>query len=145
MKKMNFVIAAAVMLLLVSAGCLQTVEEKPMGGNTETVNPPENTTKMFNFTAKYTDVDGGILLEKSVVVENGTAAFDALTENVEVEFETYEIGAFITGLGGVETPEGYYLAMYVNGEYAEKGISDYTVEEDMTIEWKQEEIGAFGA
>ncbi len=135
MKKSNFVIAIAVMLLFVSAGCLQTVEEAPAGDTTET----------FNITAKYTDADGGILLEKSFAVEKGTNAFEALKENVEIEFETYEIGAFITGIGGVETPEGYYLAMYVNGGYAEKGISDYTVDEDLQIEWKQESIEAFGA
>ena len=135
MKKSNFVIAIAVMLLFVSAGCLQTVEEAPAGDTTET----------FNLSATYTDADGGVLLEKSFAVEKGTNAFDALKENVEVDFEMSSFGAFIKGLGGVETPEGYYLAMYVNGEYAEKGISDYTVDEDLQIEWTQESIESFGA
>ena len=133
-KKILFSLFLAVALLVVSAGCVQQVQEQ-QGQGEETVT--------VNF--KYLDSEGKKILDKDVVVEKGSNAFEVLKQTVEVDVEMYDFGPFVKGVGGVETPAGYYLALYVNGSYAERGISDYVIEDGMTIEWKQEALESFGA
>ena len=131
MKNMNFfVLVFGISLLLLAAGCTQVAEEKQ---------------GKAALSVKYFDKDGALVLDKSFEAEKGKNAFEAMSENIEVDYEMYETGAFVKGIAGVKTPEGYYLALYVNGEYASKGISDYTIDEDMSIEWKTKSIESFGS
>ena len=135
MKKEFFAIILAGLLLLAASGCVQATQEQEAGQQAET----------FNLSVKYFDESGAVVLDETISVEAGANAFEAMRENIEVDYEMSSYGAFVKGLGGVATPDNHYLALYVNGEYASKGIGDYTVDEDMLLEWKAESIESFGA
>lgn len=149
-----FGIAMAV-LLLATAGCIQPVEIPKTTESTGTVEEmPEGwgATETVNLSVKYLDVEGNFvtdeagetLLDETIEVAKGTNAFEALKTNFDVMYDEFELGAFIKGFNGTEVKEGYYLAMYVNGEYAMKGISDYVLEEDISFEFKIEAVEDFG-
>lgn len=130
MKKSFFLALMVIVLLVATAGCIQTTEQ----------NPNEKVT----LTVGCSDVEGTLLFQQPLEVEKGANAFDAVKENFSVEFEMYEMGPFVKGIGACSPSEGEYLALYVNGEYASQGISFYTVQEDMEIQWKIESIESFG-
>lgn len=70
----------------------------------------------------------------------GTNAFDAMKEACELTYEEYPFGVYITSIEGVQPKENEYWALYVNGAYAEKGISDYALEDGMELEWRIETL-----
>ena len=129
MKTKSFILTLCIALLLFTTGCAQQTQEQ----STDTA------VVLF----KYTDYKGETIVEKSFEVKKGSNAFEAMKENIEVGFENYAIGPFIQSIEGVAAPEGYYFALYVNGSYAEKGIADYTIEENIIIEWKTQSLGDF--
>jgi hypothetical protein len=130
-KNKAFFAAVLLLLLVAASGCVQTA------GN-------QGQAEKATVSLKYTDKDGATILEKSFLADKGTNAFEALKANVAVDYDTFAAGAFVKGIAGVAAPEGYYLALYVDGEYAQKGISDYTIEKDTAIEWKTESLESFG-
>lgn len=120
-----------IVLLFLLVGCTQTT-------------PPETNSEKITVYFSYVDNTGATILEKSFEAEKSSNAFDVMKENIILEFEEYSFGALVTSVEGIAPPEGYYLALYVNGAYAEKGISDYTLEENTIIEWKMESLDSFG-
>lgn len=78
------------------------------------------------------------------MVSKGITALEAMDLMVPVKYTESAYGAFVTSINGVSAGEGYYWALYVDGEYASQGIGQYLVEESMTVEWKQEKIESFG-
>ena len=127
------ILVLLLMVLLLTLGCTSSEETVPA-----------NNGEMVKVSLKYTGADGTVLVDKNFEVAKGTNAFEAMKEQVAVKHEMYDFGPFIDAIAGVRAPDGYYLALYVNGEYASKGISDYTLEENTTIEWKTESIASFG-
>ncbi len=137
MNKKNLVFLLLAFFLLISLiGCTQTQTLQETSKRED-----EKTTVLF--TLKYFDENGKTIVDESSEVQKGTNAFEAMKSKVEVDYDLYAIGAFVKGINGVFPPKGYYLALYVNGEYARKGISGYTVNNDMTVEWKTEKIESF--
>ncbi len=118
-------------LLLFVFGCTETKQDQ---GN-ETV----------NLTLKYFNEKEELILDKIFEVKKGTNAFEAMKENIEVEYEIYPTGAFIKGIEDVSPPKGYYLALYVDGKNSEKGIFEYIINEDILIEWKTESFESFAS
>ncbi|MFH0955522.1 MAG: DUF4430 domain-containing protein [Candidatus Micrarchaeota archaeon] len=114
------------------AGCIQQQQSQNA--------PPGSQTQTVALSLKYTDENGTVLLEKNISVAKGTNAFDAIKESVPLDFETTSFGPFIKSIGGVSPSSDYYLALYVNGQYADRGIAGYTLSEDTSIEWKTEKI-----
>jgi hypothetical protein len=96
------------------------------------------------FTLKVYDAEEEALVNKFGVVEKGITALEAMESLVPVEYSTSEYGAFVTSINGVTPGEGHYWALYVDGEYATQGISAYILEENMSVEWKLEELTDFG-
>ncbi len=127
-------LAAIALLLISTAGCVQENATAPTGaaeGNAV-------------ITHLYTGTDGGIISIEIIETEIGSNAFNAIKENVDIEFDEFDFGVMVNSIAGTPAPEGHYLGLYINGEYASKGIADYTVEENMLIEWKTEKIEDFG-
>lgn len=71
----------------------------------------------------------------------GTKGVDFMEEVVEVESRRYPgVGVFVTSLCGVEAPKGTFWALSINGERAQKGISDLTINEPIRIRWDLVEL-----
>ena len=71
----------------------------------------------------------------------GTKGIDFMNEVVDMESRRYPgVGVFVTNLCGVEAPKGAFWALSVNGERANKGISDITITEPIRIRWDLAEL-----
>lgn len=75
--------------------------------------------------------------------QKGENAFELMQKTMAVEFQNTSIGPFITSINGKKAGSDEYWALYVNGEYAQKGINQYTIEGDTMIEWKLEKVSGF--
>ena len=47
-----------------------------------------------------------------------------------------EVGAFVTGLCGVDAPEGMVWTFTIDSEWSKVGIGNLTLEKDTLIEWE---------
>ena len=66
----------------------------------------------------------------------GTKGIDFMDEVVDMESRRYPgVGVFVTSLCGVEAPKGAFWALSINGESAEKGISELSIERPIRIRW----------
>ncbi|MFH1587447.1 MAG: DUF4430 domain-containing protein [Candidatus Diapherotrites archaeon] len=113
-------------MVTLTTGC---TEESPSG---------EMTT--VSISVDYLGTD---LVNASVEVAQGSNGLDAMKKVTEVQYQDSAYGAFVQGIGGVESDDFYYWALYVNGSYADRAIDQYEMEEGMEILWKFEEIQAF--
>jgi len=77
----------------------------------------------------------------------GSSAFDVVKELLggNLEYQEYSFGVMITSIYGVDASSEDYWALYVDGNYASKGISDYVVNNPTLIEWRLEKISAFSS
>jgi hypothetical protein len=73
-------------------------------------------------------LDKKYVAEVSTYSDNVLGLLKAMTENkyydIKLEYEAASFGVYITGLFGIKAGENEYWAFYVNGEYANFGISD---------------------
>lgn len=130
MKKLFF----GLFVLLLFFGCAQQqLPQQPLSG--QQGQPIENPSVSFTVVA-----DGQTMLEKTAQVENGTSALDALKQVTEVEVQEFEFGSFVTSIAGIDAGQSSYWAFYVDGQYAEKGLSDYLIEKDTQIRLELEKI-----
>ncbi len=84
------------------------------------------------------------VLNKTIEVEKGTNAFDAMQQVATVGYQDFgEMGVLVESINGVKPEENQFWKLFVNGEQAQVGISSITIEEDTTIEWKTEAIEAY--
>ena len=83
------------------------------------------------------------MLYEKFPVYAGRNAFEVMEEKVPVTYTKFiGVGLFIESIGNVSPSQGEYLALYINGEYAPKGIDRYTITRDLNITWKVEAISA---
>jgi len=131
--RMKFFFTLLIVLLFIFiVGCTQTVEQDP-----------SLLDEKVNVSFKYIGGGGIVLIEKEFEIIKGTNAFEFLKENFEVGYEEYAFGPMIKSFDGITPPDGYYLSLYVNDVYAEKGISEYTLSEDILIEFRFESLSTF--
>ncbi len=84
------------------------------------------------------------VLDKTVQVENGTNAFEAMQTVATIGYQDYgEMGVMIESINGVKPKENEFWGLYVDGEMAMTGISAISIEKDTTIEWKIESFEAY--
>lgn len=119
------------LLFFLLAGCVSQQAQSAL---------PAADSQAVVLSLKYSDKAGAVLLEKNISVSKGADAFDAIKENVPLDFEMYSMGPFIKSINGITPPAGYYLALYVNSQYADRGITGYSINEDTQMEWKTEAI-----
>lgn len=87
----------------------------------------------------------GSINYKDLDVEKGANAFELMKKNFVLDYDEYPMGVFVKSIDNYKPEEDEYWALYVNGEYAEKGISQYIINEDINITWKIEKINySFG-
>ncbi len=129
-------------LILLLSGCTQTLQEQTIIENPLQEQEWEET---VTFTLRLFDKEEQLIFDKSYEIEPGTNAFEAMQEIVEVDYDDYgSLGAFVKGINRIEPEQGYYLALYVDSVYANKGISSHSIEKDTLIEWKIEKNESFG-
>lgn len=125
MDKRPAVIFSAFVFLLLLSGCTQKTDSPAGAGETARVT--------FTVTGYQ-----GKIAEKLVDAEKGANAFEVMKKNMNVEYAMYSLGPLITEIEGAKPEGSDYWALYVDGNYAEKGIADYSLDKDMKIEWKIE-------
>lgn len=130
MDKLFPIIFAALLI----AGCAQQVQ-------TENQLPSsKDTTIAVSFAVN----DGAEnILEKTLEVEKGTIALDALRQATVVGGKQYEFGFFIESIAGVEAGQSHYWAIYVDNVYAEKGIDQIVLDKGTNLRFVLEEIREF--
>jgi hypothetical protein len=75
----------------------------------------------------------------------GTNAFDAMKALVgeNMKYQKYDFGVMVSSIYGVDAPSTHYWALYVDNNYAAKGIADYVVDSPVKFEWRLEKITSY--
>lgn len=103
---------------------------------------PTPTTLSTPETSELTD-NGQVEKVTLVADREGQTVYELMTEQVEFETEDYgEAGLFVTSINGVSSTNQNYWAFYVNGEYAQAGISQTVLNSGDIVEFVYEEIDA---
>ncbi len=100
------------------------------------VSAPKNSGELVNF---YFDFGNGKIISAPVVFKNGEKLEDALLRtNLKIKTEKYPLlGAMITSVNGYKNgKDKKYWQYFINGRYAEEGISSYALKPGDKIEWK---------
>lgn len=123
-------------LLLISTVTLSTCSATPQQNNEEHSETIEATQTPENTETTQQEVQT-ISLTAEQDEEN---AFELLQSQHEVSAKTYDFGVFIEEIDGVKNTDKNYWALYVNGEYAQKGADQTMLQKGDTIEFRYEEI-----
>lgn len=82
--------------------------------------------------------------DRDLLLPEGGNAMDAFKQVFQVGTKQYAFGEMVESINGVKADSGHYWALYVNDEYATKGLPDYKAQDGMKIAWKYEKIADFG-
>lgn len=135
--KNKFVLSAVLFVLVfLLFGC--TVQTD---GKFSSTIPPVS--QAYGLDLKYYDQLGALVFEKKIFAADGSNVFEILKKNAKIDYDSYSFGAFIKSINDVSPPQGYYLALYVDGNYAQKGISDYVLDKAIEISFKTEKLESF--
>jgi hypothetical protein len=125
-----WVLSAMLVLLTFTSGC--TLQKSPT-----TTSPEKKTTPEQLFLQLVVSDGTQEFFNQGWQVKKGKNAFDAMKEKVKVDYKQFSFGVFVEKINGVAPPsQDFYWALFVNGEYSEKGISDISLNEDTVIEWR---------
>ncbi len=87
-------------------------------------------------TLKIEDKKSGLTLEATKSVPRGSNALQVLQDTVLVKYKTYpDLGAFVTGLCGIDAPEGMVWTFEVDRKWSTVGIGSLVLDRDTLIEW----------
>ena len=87
-------------------------------------------------TLRVNDKESGLTVEAKKSVPKGANAFQVLRDTVAVKYKTYpKLGAFVTGLCGVDAAKGKVWTLTVDTKWSKVGIERLTLERDTVIEW----------
>jgi hypothetical protein len=88
-------------------------------------------------TLKIRDGRSGMRLEAKKTVPGGSNALEVMEGMVVVKSRRYpDVGSFVTGLCGVDAPEGMVWTFTIDSEWSKIGIGNVTLERDTVIEWE---------
>ncbi|MFC1454912.1 DUF4430 domain-containing protein [Candidatus Undinarchaeota archaeon] len=85
---------------------------------------------------------GGFDTSENVVVPCGTTALEATEMIADLKTSEHkQFGVFIESINGLEQnfEKGYYWQYYVDDALAPVGAGAYSIEKDLTIEWRFEQ------
>lgn len=133
MKKTNKIligVVSVVAIILVTCGVI-FINNK---------NPEENVTGK-NITIGVYDKEGNSVYNKSLNTDK-QYLIEVLEENkdLEIKAEDSQYGKYITSIKGIEQGDNYYWSYYIDGEYAEVGVSSCEIENDKTYDFKIEKF-----
>lgn len=94
----------------------------------------------MQFEWRALDLDGNEIASESLVVEKGLPALEAMRKSARIESKSFVAGEFVESINNVQAGPGQYWALYVNQQYADKGIGLYGVDSNQTMEWRLEKI-----
>lgn len=78
-----------------------------------------------------------------VATQSGTLALDLIESALKVETKDYgDAGKFVTAIEGIAADSEHYWAFYVNGEYAQKGVSQTELVQGDVITFVYEAVTA---
>ena len=87
-------------------------------------------------TLRINDKESGLSVEAKKSVPRGSNAFQVLRDTVAMKYKTYpKLGAFVTGLCGVDAAKGKVWTLTVDTKWSKVGIENLTLEHDTVIEW----------
>jgi len=73
--------------------------------------------------------------------QSGTTAYDLISQNTQVETKDFgDAGLFIESINGLAGGNTHYWGFYINGSYAQQGVSQTILEQNDTIEFKYETL-----
>ncbi|VVB98691.1 Uncharacterised protein [uncultured archaeon] len=117
--------------LALSAGCARQEQQGQNAGQTGNA---------IEFTLK-TPGSGVPVITQQIKTTEGKTLFGAMQESgVQMKYREYSFGKMITSIGIIEPGQGQYLAVYVDGNYSQKGIDEIIPKQGQTIEFKLEQI-----
>lgn len=66
--------------------------------------------------------------------------FDLIGSQVQLQTKEYSYGTLIEGINGLQSDATHYWAIYLNGQYAQTGLSDLKLKTGDMLELKYETI-----
>jgi len=121
---------ALLVLALLTSGCISQANDSGAKGKLVTV----------RFTVEFPDRNES----KDWIFPGGGNALTAFRQAFSVQTRQYAFGEMVDSIGGTKADSSHYWALYVNDEYATKGISDYKIASGMQITWKYDSLSDFG-
>lgn len=97
------------------------------------------------------DVGGGVTIElvdlegnkeeKRLDFDEGDTLFDLLYSNYEVTYEETGYGILLLGIDDIQTDfTSTYIAIYINGEYSNLGLSSIILEEENVYSFRETRV-----
>jgi hypothetical protein len=100
---------------------------------------------LFNVSISVIDDTNAVIFSESRDFNAGTNAFDAMKSLIgeNMNYQKYDFGVMVSSIYGVDAPSTHYWALYVDNNYASKGIADYIIDNPVKFEWRLEKIVAY--
>lgn len=127
------IIAAAVALYLFFPRSTNHVDTTNMAEESEIDLAREAEVAEQNKTSiSLANPDGPYVL---VAEQSGQSASDLLNKYIQVGYKEYDFGTMVESINGLAADKESFWAFYVNGEFADRGVSQTTLEAGDTIEF----------
>ena len=78
----------------------------------------------------------GTEITKSIDVNKGTNALEAMKMLADVNYSTSAFGAFINSINGISNTADSYWLFWIDGTFAEKAIDAYAINKDTVVIWR---------
>lgn len=88
----------------------------------------------------YDKEEKEIYREKKSTKEKYLIDVMKIIDDLELKTENSEYGEYIVSIKGLEEGNNYYWNYYVNGEYAQIGVSNYKIQNNDIFEFKLEKF-----
>jgi len=136
LNRKTILFCALLVILSVFLGC--TTQQT---ASTASITPQD----LVHFSVVLKDDYNSIVFSESSSIAKGSTAFEAMRSlaDLNIVYEQYAFGPFIKGLGNkvaISPDNNLYWSLYVDGNYADKGINDYKLNSDTNILWALEKI-----
>ena len=90
------------------------------------------------------DSEGTLVFEKELNGIEGETLFGALQKNeIQMEYDEFAFGVLLNSIENLYPKENEYIALYVNDEYANEGISSLKIGDGDEFTFKIEKIESF--
>ena len=124
-------------LMLVSCGQQEPTPQPSVEPTTQPSVEP-SVAPVDSYKIKVTDIDGELLGEKDITINENSTVFDDLVNNFEVEYTTSEYGPYLSRINGSIIDVNYYLAIYENDVAAATGVDGLKADANDVFEFKVE-------
>ncbi len=139
-KLLNLAIIGALGLALVSCG---SDDDKTSTTTQITTTEKTSTTKVEDktYTVNVYDIDSEKLGSYELKIEDGTSVMEQLKKVANVKSSESEWGTFVESIDKSYVGNGYYLALYENGQSSMTGIDGVTLDDGDVFDFKVEYYG----